>query len=131
MRLFGVSRIYTHQYYYYNNIIQLKSICFRFQIQNPHTCNQYYSQDIFISDFMQHKSGTKFTEFVANLATSSTVLTVFFWLNYGASKQLWCIQTSSVTYKYISRKKEIKMVRQTMTEKERFTNSTFWLCETQ
>lgn len=23
------------------------------------------------------------------------------------------------------------MVRQTMTEKERFTNSTFWLCETQ
>lgn len=55
----------------------------------------------------------------------------FFWLNYGASKQLWCIQTSSVTYKYISRKKEIKMVRQTMTEKEGFTNSTFWVCETQ
>lgn len=55
----------------------------------------------------------------------------FFWLNYGASKQLWCIQTSSVTYEYISRKKEIKMVRQNMTEKEGFTYSTFWLCETQ
>ena len=72
--LFGFSRIYTHQYYYNNNIIQVKSIFFGFQIQNPHTRNQYYNQDIFIWDFVQHKeSGTKFTEFVANLATSSTV----------------------------------------------------------
>ena len=69
-------------------IIQIKSIPFRFHIQNPHTRNQYYNQDIFFEISCSTKN------LVPNLLNLWQIwqhllqCKLFFKLNYGASKQV-------------------------------------------